>query len=585
MAQSTHLRKYGVETTFVFELYEVDGVDLRVDWVPAAADCEVMKDEGASTQCTNTATDEGSTYSIVLTATEMQAARLVLKVVDAATKAFLDKVIIIETYGHASAMHAMDLDDAVRGGMTALPNAAADAAGGLIISDAGGLDADNQVVDGLKAAGIVLTTATIETVTSQTQLVIPATADATDDDAYNGALAVIIDGTDPNQRSFRLVTDYASGTRTVTLSAAADFVVTTSDTVVILAGATSTTVWDRVLTGATHNLASSAGRRLRNIQDFGIYDMASVWVDEDNGTSTGTVDGEDATVTNRADDFDNAQTVAASVGIDAIHIQNGNAITLTGALDGFNIWSGAAPGGDGWSLALGSQSIANTCVSGATVTGVGTGASPCFANCVVGNVTLPPCKFQSCLFTGTTTVGSAGHYLFDNCASDVPGSSAPVVDMGGAVGATTISFRKWSGGLTINNVQAGDVISVDVISGGAITVNGTGGEIHVRGMCHAVDSSGGSVSITETSVVNMTKIGTANAAALTASTISEPGAPLSFPASINSALGWCSLVATGKKIQSTAATTVYAGTSTNAVAASTISMNTSTLVLTVSKFA
>lgn len=36
----------------------------------------------------------------------------------------------------------VDLDDATRGGMTALPNASADAAGGLPISDAGGLDLD-----------------------------------------------------------------------------------------------------------------------------------------------------------------------------------------------------------------------------------------------------------------------------------------------------------------------------------------------------------------------------------------------------------------------------------------------------------
>ena len=113
--QGVHLRKYGVQTTIDFEVYEVDGVDLRVDWVPAAADCEIMKNEGASTQCTNTATDEGSIYSIVLTATEMEHARGVLKIVDAATKVFLDKVIIIETYGHASAMHAFDLDTATQG--------------------------------------------------------------------------------------------------------------------------------------------------------------------------------------------------------------------------------------------------------------------------------------------------------------------------------------------------------------------------------------------------------------------------------------------------------------------------------------
>lgn len=107
--QGVHLRKYGVEATIDFEVYEVDGVDLRVDWVPAQADCEIMKDGGASTQCDNTATDEGSTFSIVLTATEMEFARGVLKIVDAATKVFLDKVIIIETYGHPSAMHAFDL--------------------------------------------------------------------------------------------------------------------------------------------------------------------------------------------------------------------------------------------------------------------------------------------------------------------------------------------------------------------------------------------------------------------------------------------------------------------------------------------
>jgi hypothetical protein len=113
--QGIHLRKYGVETTIDFELYEVDGVDLRVDWVPQAADCEIMKDEGASTQCANTATDEGSTYSIVLTATEMEAARHILKIVDSATgKVFLDKVISIETYGHASAQHAFDLNTATQ---------------------------------------------------------------------------------------------------------------------------------------------------------------------------------------------------------------------------------------------------------------------------------------------------------------------------------------------------------------------------------------------------------------------------------------------------------------------------------------
>jgi len=145
-----HLRKYGVQATVDFEVYGIDGVDLKDDWVPAATDCEVMKDGGASTQCTNTATDEGVTFSIVLTATEMEAARLVVKVQDAAAKVILDTVVIIETYGHPSAQHAMDFDDGVRGGLTALPNAAAAAAGGLPVSAAGTLAMDTLAdwVDG-----------------------------------------------------------------------------------------------------------------------------------------------------------------------------------------------------------------------------------------------------------------------------------------------------------------------------------------------------------------------------------------------------------------------------------------------------
>lgn len=104
------LRKYGVQATFDFEVYDIDGVDLDTDWSPAQADIEIMKDGGTSTLCDNTATDEGVTYSIVLTATEMQCARGVIKIQDAATKVILDRVIIFETYGNASAQHAFDLD-------------------------------------------------------------------------------------------------------------------------------------------------------------------------------------------------------------------------------------------------------------------------------------------------------------------------------------------------------------------------------------------------------------------------------------------------------------------------------------------
>ena len=73
---------------------------------------------------------------------------------DAAFATGVDQVIcsiVVASANNATAVPIyvditdVDLRDAVRGGMTALPNAAADAAGGVPISDAGGLDLDTQL--------------------------------------------------------------------------------------------------------------------------------------------------------------------------------------------------------------------------------------------------------------------------------------------------------------------------------------------------------------------------------------------------------------------------------------------------------
>ena len=282
-------------------------------------------------------------------------------------------------------------------------------------------------------------------------------------------------------------------------------------------------VWDRLLTGATRNIATSAGRRLRNIQDFGIYDLASVWVDEIGGTSSGTIDGEDGTVANRSDDFDNGQTIAASVGLDNIHVQNGNTITLAATLNGFNVWSGAPNVRTvTWNLALGSQDISNSMFSAAVVTGIGTGTNPTFNGCQIGTVTLPPTLIANSSLRATLTCGSAGAYRFVDCSSGVAGASAPTVDLGAAVGASTMEFRKWSGGLNLLNVNTGDVVSVDALTGGTLTatlgggtlevrgsgmkalvINGTSGSVNVAGFYGLItDNSSGAVTITQTWATN-----------------------------------------------------------------------------------
>jgi len=99
------LAEYGRAKTISFDLYEVDGVDFRVNAVDAGSDCSIRQNEAAEGTCANDFADEGVSYSLVLTAAEMQTARATITIVDAATKVWLDKHVYIETYGHPSSAH------------------------------------------------------------------------------------------------------------------------------------------------------------------------------------------------------------------------------------------------------------------------------------------------------------------------------------------------------------------------------------------------------------------------------------------------------------------------------------------------
>mgnify|MGYP003655083764 CR=1 FL=1 len=105
--------KYAQAKTITFDLVAPDGIDLIIAATFAAGDVVIMKDEGVEANTTNLPTDEGTGYSLVLTAVEMTAARIRIYIIDqTATKIWLDISPVIETYGHASAEHAFDLDAA-----------------------------------------------------------------------------------------------------------------------------------------------------------------------------------------------------------------------------------------------------------------------------------------------------------------------------------------------------------------------------------------------------------------------------------------------------------------------------------------
>lgn len=136
------LAKYNTATDIRFPVLKAGAMDFAAsgDWTPATGDTKVSKDGGSYANSTNNPSAVGGTGSIgwklSLTATELQCAELNIQIVDSPTKAIEDQFLTVYTYGHSSAKIPIDLSDTVRLGLTALPNAAAEASGGLATLDA-----------------------------------------------------------------------------------------------------------------------------------------------------------------------------------------------------------------------------------------------------------------------------------------------------------------------------------------------------------------------------------------------------------------------------------------------------------------
>jgi hypothetical protein len=111
-------RKYNTGSHVYLPMIKRGVVDFAVgaDWTPAAGDVKISKDGGAAANVTNLpvaiAMGNGAIWDYSLTATELAAAKVVVTVADAATKAVEDTAFLVETYGHASAEYQADLSAA-----------------------------------------------------------------------------------------------------------------------------------------------------------------------------------------------------------------------------------------------------------------------------------------------------------------------------------------------------------------------------------------------------------------------------------------------------------------------------------------
>ena len=265
---------------------------------------------------------------------------------------------------------------------------------------------------------------------------------------------------------------------------------------VVLGAAGVDLIWDEVLTGGTHNVVNSAGRRLRQIQEAGGYSGGAIYIDTVNG-SAGTTNFENGVDSNPVNSIADANTLAASLGISTFSIAAGSSITLaaTQANQTFR--------GDNWTLALGGQSIDGSVFIGATISGIGTNTAGVqhLVNCILNACTLPgDTHCEICAIAGTQTMGEAGDYFFDRCHSAVAGSGSPTIDFGAALNASNLNIREYSGGWTVENMGAGTGTYEATFEGqGQITWAAScsaTSNAEVRGNWKITDSASGAVTVT-----------------------------------------------------------------------------------------
>lgn len=273
-------------------------------------------------------------------------------------------------------------------------------------------------------------------------------------------------------------------------------------------------IWEALLTGGTYNTPTSAGKRLRQVIESGVYESGSVWIDTINGTA-GTDLYENGTNHNPVDSLADAITISSSLGFYHFELSTASSITLTQSFNGYGFH------GHNWGLALGGQSISNTHIYGATITGIGTAVNPPeFTNCDLNSATIPPSSSHHCALSGDLIIGS-GYYVFHNCFSAKLESGMPSIDYGAATGDTNLKNRDYVGGFTVKNMgQSGtDVLTFAGYGNLIIDASNIGGTINLRGAISYTDNSGGAVTINDDTRYDVAQI---NAAADTALTDYDP---------------------------------------------------------------
>jgi hypothetical protein len=181
--------RYGVAETFNFKLYNADGT-LDVDEADGGTEVSLSCNEGAETTATNDFADEGTFYSIALTAAELQCERVAVIIAATTTEVFF-----IQTIDNTSAMTPTIVQTGDSFARLGAP------AGASVSADIAAIEAQT---DDIGAAGAGLTnidlpnqtmdiTGTLSTVTTVTNAVTANMTQISGDSAAADALETAFD--------------------------------------------------------------------------------------------------------------------------------------------------------------------------------------------------------------------------------------------------------------------------------------------------------------------------------------------------------------------------------------------------------
>lgn len=242
--------------------------------------------------------------------------------------------------------------------------------------------------------------------------------------------------------------------------------------------------WDEPLTGLNHNVVDSGARRLRDLQEFGVYEGGAVWIDTVNGTA-GTTTFENGTAFNDSLTLADAIILAAAVPLMRFQVAPGSTIAFAEAHTN-EVWKG-----EGAILTLGTSAITGSSFVGFDISGIGTGAFHEMHDCHIGITTIAGGQLLGCAIEDTLTLSAGGDYTLFNCFHNEAGAPSSI-DFGAAVGASQVHIHNWHGNLTILNMLAGDILHF-TCADGTLTMDAscTGGTRNSAGTFGLTDNSSG----------------------------------------------------------------------------------------------